>query len=151
MATGATIGYGSLLQRGDELSPQTFTTIAEVKSIGEFGSERELLDVANFDSENGFREYILGLKDGVELTGTANFLPNNATQNSTTGIIDGHNDGDAKDFRLKLRDPNTFSAVGTFNFSGLIRSWRVPIDVATVKELNFSIKITGPITYQAGI
>lgn len=151
MATGATIGYGSLLQRGNGLSPQTFTSIAEVKAVGEFGAERELLDVTNFDSLNAFREYILGLKDGVELSVVANFLPNNATQNSTTGVIDGFNDGTQSDFRLKLRNPNTLSAVGTFNFSGLIRGWRVPIDVAGPMELNFMVKLTGDITYQAGI
>lgn len=151
MATGAQIGYGSLLLRGDGASPEVFTTIAEVRSVGEFGSDRELIDVTNFDSENGFREYILGLKDGVELTGTANFLPNNATHNTTTGVIDAHNDGVAYSYKLRLRDPNTFSVIGTFNFDGLLRSWRVPIEVAAPKLLNFTIKVTGPITYQAGV
>lgn len=145
------LGYGCLLKFGNDASPQVFTTVAEVSSIGEFGAERALIDKTNFDSPNAFMEYILGLKDGVELTVTANFLANNATQNSTTGLIKANDVGTERDFKLTIRDTYTLATVGTFNFSALVRAWRVNPSVATLLQATFNLKVTGPIVYQAGV
>lgn len=143
MATGAKLGYGTLLKKGNSASPEVFTTIAEVVSIGEFGSEAEILDVTNFDSAGGFKEYINGLKDGVELTVVANFLPNNATQGyAANGLIDDHNDGTTRNFRLELTP-----SLGVFRFSGIIRGWRATIGVAAAMQVTFRIKVSGLIDW----
>lgn len=142
MATGAKLGYGSLLKRGNSASPEVFTTIAEVKSIGEFGSEAEILDVTNFDSAGGFKEYINGMKDGVELTVTANALMGNATQGYTSGVIDDHNDGTTRNFRLELTSPN-----GVFRFAGIIRGWRISVNTTAAIEVTFRIKVSGLIDW----
>lgn len=140
--TAAKIGYGSLLKRGDAASPEAFTTIAEVTSIGEFGSERGLLDVTNLDSPDTFMEYLLAMKDGVELSVQANFLPTNATQNYAAGLIKDHNDGTRRNFQLVL--PSSF---GTFSFTGLVRSWKANVAPNAAIQATFTIKITGAITY----
>ena len=82
--TDARIGFGCLLKLGNDASPQVFSAIAQVFSLGEFGAERALIDKTNFDSPS-FMEYILNLADGAEMSVQANWLPNNATQNTTTG------------------------------------------------------------------
>jgi predicted secreted protein len=143
MPTSSKIGYGSLLKRGNGSSPQTFTTVAEVTQIGEFGSERELLEVTNLDSPNTFKEYLLGMKDGVEFPVTVNFLPNNATQNFATGLMKDHNDGTARDFQFLV------NGFGTFSFTALVRSWRASVNPNAPMTANFSLKVTGSIAYSA--
>lgn len=145
------LGYGCLLKFGNDASPQIFNTIAEVSAIGEFGSERGLIDKTNFDSADAFMEYILGLKDGVELTVTANFLVNNATQNSTTGLIKAQDVGAARDFKFVIRDTYSFATQGTFNFAALVRAWRVSVSTPALLQATFNLKVTGPIVYQAGV
>lgn len=142
--TGAKIGYGSLLKRGNGASPEVFTTIAEIRKVGEFGSERGLIDVTNLDSPDTFMEYILSMKDGVELAVEANFLPNNATQSPTAGIIKDHDDGTTRNFTLTL--PGTF---GKFAFSALVRAWKANVDPNDALVATFTLKVTGAIFYSA--
>lgn len=144
MSTGAKLFYGSKLKMGNGSSPEAFTDIAEVIGLGEFGSEFGLQDATNLDSENGFMEYIASMKDGMEITITANFLPANATQGVNTGLIAAHNAGTTKNFKLALPSP-----FGTFNFSGLVRSWRAGLTTAEKMTATFGVKLTGPITWQA--
>ncbi len=144
MATGAKLGYGSLLKRGNGASPQVFDTIAEVTGLSEFGSEAALVDVTNFDSAGGAREYINGLKDGVEISVTANFRPNATTQGASAGLIYDHVNNVTRDFKLVLT-----SALGSYNFSALVRSWKASVPVDGVIAATFALKITGQITWQA--
>jgi len=67
MATLAAIA-GFTLKLGDNASPQVYTTIEEVLSVGSLGTVGEDLDVTNFDSTDGQREFIAGLSEGNEVT-----------------------------------------------------------------------------------
>lgn len=144
MSTQSKIGYGSILSRGDGMSPEGFDRIAEVRKVGEFGSERALIDMTNLDSPDTFMEYILGMKDGVELPVEVNFLPANATQSPDAGLIKDHNDGTARDFKLEL--PGSF---GTFSFTALVRAWKANIAPNEGLIATFTLKITGAIDYEA--
>lgn len=42
--------------------------VANLNSIGEIGIESDEIEVTDFDSANGFREFIAGLKDGGEVS-----------------------------------------------------------------------------------
>lgn len=143
--TSAKIGYGTLLKFGDGTSPEQFTTIAEVRSVGNFGSERAIIDVTNFDSPNTFMEYILAMKDGVEMAIQANFLPGNASQSLAAGMMSFQDNGTAKNFKLVL--PGAF---GTFAFAALVRKFEVPsIAPNGAMEVTFTLKVTGTISYSA--
>lgn len=145
-ATGGKKGYGILLKRGDSASPEVFTTIAEARSIGELGSERGLIDMTNMDSPDEFMEYILSMKDGVEFTLQCNFLPANATQGYATGVIDDHNDGTRRNYRVDM----TVHTFGIFQFPALTRVWKTSsIEPNTAVLVNFTFKVTGPITWVA--
>lgn len=146
--TEARIGFGCLLKIGDAASPQTFNAIAQVRNLGNFGAERALIDKTNFDSPF-FMEYILAMPDGSEMAVTCNFLPNNPTQNSTTGLIKAMADAVEREFQLLIRDSYSLAEVGTFSFSGLPRAWNVPIETNTLMEITFAIKLTGFISYSA--
>lgn len=143
LATGAKIGYGTAFKRGDAASPEVFTKVAEVRKIGSLGSSRGLIDVTNLDSPD-FMEYILAMKDGVEMTIEANFLPNNATQNSAAGMIADHTNGTVRNFLIVL--PGSF---GSFSFSGLVREWKTDVDTNAAMVATFTVKITGAISYAA--
>lgn len=93
---------GTLLQRGDGLSPEGFTTVAEVGSISGPTLQADLIDVTNHSSPSRYREYIQGLKDGGELTFTLNFIPTEATQNASTGVLSDWNTGARKNYRLRF-------------------------------------------------
>jgi hypothetical protein len=143
MATAGKIGYGTLLKRGNAASPEVFTTLAEVRKIGSFGSKAGLVDMTNFDSANGFMEYLAAMKDGVQMTIECNFIPTNATQGTSSGMIADHNAGTVRNFQLVLA-----GSLGTFSFAGIVLEWNVPSlapqDAITV---SFGVKITGTISY----
>jgi predicted secreted protein len=143
MATGSKLGYGSLLKRGNGASPQTFVTVIEITGISEFGSEAALVDVSNFDSPGGYREYILGLKDPVEISVTGNFRPDSTTQSAYDGLQYDHNSSVIRDFKLVLT-----TSLGTYNFSALVKGFKASVPVDGVIGVTFTLKPSGAITYQ---
>ena len=70
---------GTLLKMGDGLTPESFTTIAEVADIGGPSFSRESIETTSHDSTGGYREFIPGLREGGEVTFTINFMPEDAT------------------------------------------------------------------------
>lgn len=67
--------FGTQLQRGDGAGPEVFTAIANVTDITPPGLERETYDVTAHDSEEAWREFIGGLKDGGEVELELNYDP----------------------------------------------------------------------------
>ncbi|WP_060877797.1 phage tail tube protein [Streptomyces scabiei] len=67
--------FGTQLQRGDGATPEVFTPIANVTDITPPGIERETYDVTAHDSEDAWREFIGGLKDGGEVELDLNYDP----------------------------------------------------------------------------
>ncbi|MDT0568862.1 phage tail tube protein [Streptomyces sp. DSM 3412] len=67
--------FGTQLQRGDGATPEIFTPIANVTDITPPGIERETYDVTAHDSEDAWREFIGGLKDGGEVELDLNYDP----------------------------------------------------------------------------
>lgn len=56
------------------------TAIPELLSISGLGVNRETVECTNLSSPSEWKEFILGLKEGTEITITFNYLPTNATQ-----------------------------------------------------------------------
>ena len=81
MATAAISGYGTLLKIGDGGSPETFTTIGEVRSISGPSMETDEIDVTTHSSAaaGAFREFILGLIDAGSVEFDINYVPGDAT------------------------------------------------------------------------
>ncbi|CAN5480596.1 phage tail tube protein [soil metagenome] len=98
MTTEARIGHGTLLAW--ESSAGVYTTLAERANISGPGMQADQPDATNMDSANGWREFIAGLKDAGELTVEANYLPGNATQNATTGVLSLFASQDLKNWKL---------------------------------------------------
>jgi predicted secreted protein len=99
--------------------------IAELTNIGSFEITRETIDVTSHDSDDGYREYIAGLKDTAEIAIEGNFLPGN-TDGQAALLTDLEN-GTLQTFVIGCTDPTftyTFSAIvtrfkaGDFEYSG---------------------------------
>lgn len=102
MATAAKAAYGTLFKIGDGGGSEVFTTIAEVLNISGPGLKREVVDVTNMDSTEGWRERVPTLLDGGEISLDLNFLPETATQSFSGGLIRDLKDGTKRNFQLRF-------------------------------------------------
>jgi Lambda phage tail tube protein, TTP len=75
--TKARIGYGTLLQKGDNASPPNYTTIAEVKEISGFGFTASLQEATHMESPNQYKEYVAGMKDADTMNIRVNMTVDN--------------------------------------------------------------------------
>jgi len=73
---------------------------------------KDSIEVTNYGSPDRFREYIAGLKDGGSLNAEGNWLPNNATHDESTGLLESFNDDSNHNWKLVLPD-----SLGTFSFT----------------------------------
>lgn len=132
MASAAKKSYGILFKQGS-------TTIAEVDNIGDVGPECETIEVTNFDSTNGWREYIAGLKQGGTLSIDLNFLAGNSTQQGIRSAVGG----DAQTFSVVFH-----SSAETYTFSAIVTSFKVKPQAPNSKlSATAQFQLTGEITF----
>jgi hypothetical protein len=138
MPTGAKLGYGSLLKRGNGASPEVFETVAEMHDIPDFGSEAALVEVTNFDSPSSTREYISGLLDGIQFTVTGNARLDSTSQ---LLVISDHNAKTLRNYQIHLTSP-----LGIWSFSALTLGWKISVPVAGAQQITFTYKVSGTLT-----
>ena len=80
-------GFGVQFKTGDGASPEVFTAVAEVLSVGGPTINRDVIEATHTDSPDNYKEFLSGLTDGGEVTVTMNFLPGNTTQDESQGIM----------------------------------------------------------------
>lgn len=106
--TAATSTYGSLLKIGNGATPtESFTTVAEV---GDFQGPKLKTDTAeatNLGSPNAYIERIPVFKDGGTFTCTANFLPQNATQSYSSGVLHDFDNRTIRNYQIVFSDGGT--------------------------------------------
>jgi predicted secreted protein len=71
--------FGSKIWIGDGASPEVFTKIDEVFSIGPVGGTKELVDMTNHDTLSYYDYLVFDLKDGKEIKIEANDISGNAS------------------------------------------------------------------------
>ena len=139
MTTNALIGMGVLFSRGDGASPEVFTAIAEVIDVSPPSMTKDQVEATHTQSVDSFREFIPGLKDGGEASITVNFLPNNATQNNTSGglLNDFINLTAAGNFRIAFPG----SPTATWTFAATVISYEVatPLDDRMTAVIGFKV------------
>lgn len=135
--TQAQIGYGTLLQLGNDASPQVFTTIAEVKSINGFGFSADELEATHMLSPGGYKEFVAGMKMGDTATIVMNCIRENVIQ--TKVVWDA---GLVRDFQLNL--PSTLP---DYDFSMVPLAWHLlNVQPNGILEVEVQGRITGAIT-----
>ena len=81
------IGLGATLEISDGASPETWTAIANVKSIDGPNDTTEIIDATHLGSSGGYREKRPHLQDGGTVSAEVSFDPSHATHDEATGIL----------------------------------------------------------------
>lgn len=113
-----------------------WSTIAGVKDFSGPSSTRETYDATDFDSTNGYREFIGGLRDGGEVTFTFHFNKTGYTSlktdfESDTLVV----------YQLDLPD----SATTELRFSGLVTGLPLNVPLDDIVTIDVTIKISGQV------
>jgi hypothetical protein len=129
----------AFLAVGDGDSPEIFATYCELTEIGDFGEKNDQVEVTTFCS-GGFKEFIAGLSEGQEVTFTANYSLDNATQEQ---LISDVQNKVTRSFTLTFGDDSPSSKV--FEFQLAMLSYAITPSVSKQNVIKFSGKQTGQI------
>jgi hypothetical protein len=136
-ASAASSGFGATFSYLST-EPSTYTALAEVLSVTPPSINVETIETTHMGSDDGFREYIAGLKDGGEVTVNMNYVEASATLLQTL-VLAG-----VETFRV------TFPGSSTYTFSGIPTAFAFDEVVIDDKiAMSLTIKVTGKPTYAA--
>lgn len=135
----ATSGFGVLFKAGNGSSSETFTTIAEVKSISGPALSLEIIDVTHMESPSLYREKLPSFKDAGEVTLEVNFLPGHATQQA---VITDFEARTKRNFQIIWTD----SGATAWEFSGYYTGFAPSAGIDDAMTATITITVTGGIT-----
>jgi predicted secreted protein len=78
--TEARIGYGSSFSLETSPGSGTYQAIAEIDDLTPPNEKADVLDATNFDSPDGYKEFIAGMVDPGDCKFAMNFLPGSASE-----------------------------------------------------------------------
>jgi predicted secreted protein len=140
--TDAISSFSTLLKIGDGATPETFGTIAEVLDIDgpDLGLDTE--EVTSHDSANGWSEHIGTILNGGEVSFDVNFVPTDATHDTSTGLQGDMIDRTLRNFQLVLPDSGTT----TYAFAALVTGFKAAEPVKGALRASVKLKISGAVT-----
>jgi len=138
--TSAIAAYGTLLKlgAGETTTTETFTTVAEVRDISGPGLSVGTADVSAHDGA-GWREFVATLKDAGEVTFTLNFVPGNATQSYSAGLIKNLVDKTLRNFQLVFPT----ASPTTWTFAAYVTNFEPSAPVDGELSADVTLKISG--------
>lgn len=132
--------FGTLLKIGDGGSPtESFTTIAEVTSIGGPALSLDPIETTHHASTGGWREFIGGLLDGGEVSFDINYDPVGATHDASTGLIADMVARTVRNFQLVFPDTGNT----TWSFAALVTSFEPSEPVDDKLAASVTLKVSG--------
>ena len=136
-ASAATSGFGATFAYLST-EPSTYTSLAEVLSVTPPSISVETIDATHMASDDGFREFIAGLKDGGECVVTMNYVEASATLLQTL-VLAG-----LETFKI------TLAGGSTLIFSGIPTGFAIDDVVIDDKmTMSFTVKVSGKPAYLA--
>ena len=144
MASKQIISYGATVERST--NGVTYTSIPECKGVAIPEVEQDYPEVTSFDSPNGFREYIKGLKDANEVQVACGYTAAGFEQQLADQVA-----ADAIYYRVTLKKAPDQVAIGDmFTYRGFPTPRLAPGDVGEPIEMNIVIRITGDFAWVRG-
>ena len=137
--TVGSTGFGTLLSAGDGTSSETFTNIAEVRTINGPGLNLEIVEATHMESPGNSREYLPTFIEGGEVTFDVSFLPNTSAQTVITTDLQART---KRNFRLTF--PN--SAANRWSFAGFYTGFTPSAEIDGMLSASVTIKVTGAVT-----
>lgn len=131
---------GAQLQAGDGGSPESFTTIAEVRDISGPDLSADTEDVTPHDAVDGIEEFIPTILRTGEVTFPVNFVPSHATHaDAAGGLIHAWRNRTKKNYRLVMSP-----AIGyTWSFAAYVTGFSPGNPVAGAATADVTLKVTG--------
>lgn len=133
----AVSGIGVLFRRWDG---SNYATIAEVNSVG-IKKTRDTIEVTSFDSVNGYKEFIGGLRDGGTVPFKMNF-----TRDGYDKLNEDFETDTLGNYEIVLPDVEDTS----FEFEGLVTDLGFDAPVSGVISTDATIKISGQVVENSG-
>lgn len=140
MSSNAVSAFGTLLKSGNGASPESFTTIAELKSLSGPSFQADTIDVTVHNTPTPFRRFISGLLDGGEVTFDINFIPTENTHNYDYGLLHDFLQRSRRNYQIVFPD----SAATTWLIPGIVTGFQMSSDPADVLMASVTIKVSGP-------
>lgn len=136
MTTQAKIGYGSFFELENAPGSGVYVRIAEIDDITPPNEKADVLDATNFDSENGYKEFILGMTDPGDLKLSMNLVPGSASETLLLA---------AKASRAAYSGRITFPDAQQWTFLILILEYSATVSVDKKMTVSVSGKVTGSV------
>lgn len=144
MSSQAISAFQTYLQIGDGGSPESFTTIAELRNISGPNFSSDVIDVTVHNTSTPFRRFISGLIDGGEITIDINFVPTDATHGYSSGLLADMINRTRRNFQLVFPD----SGSTTWLIPGIVTAFEPSADPGDVLQASVTIKVSGPPTLE---
>jgi hypothetical protein len=130
--------FGSLLKLGNGASTETFATIAEVKDI-KFKIKLETEETTSHSSTDGWVEHIPTLLDGDKVKFKANWIPGDATQSFSAGLLKDMVGRTKRNFQLVI--PTTSPV--TWTIPAYVSDFGGELPVKGVAEIEVELTVSG--------
>ena len=137
-ATVGDSGFGTLLKAGDGASSESFTAIAEVKSITGPSLSMETIDATHMESPSNYREILPSFLNAGEVTLEVNFLPATTAQTVVTTDFAART---KRNFQLVFPDTGTT----TWSFSGYYTGFTPSAAVDDMLSASITITVDGAV------
>lgn len=137
MTTQARIGYQTKFELETAAGSGVFQQIGEITKLSPPNEKADVLDASNFDSPNGYKEFVLGLTDPGELKFDMNLVPGSASETLLLA---------AKISRTAYAAKITFPAGQIWQFQLLITDYAPDAPVDKIMTCSVTGKVSGSIT-----
>jgi predicted secreted protein len=135
MSSNAISGIGTKFYRWSTTSTE-WESLAEVKSIKGPGMSRASIEVTSFDSEDGYQEFIGGLRNGGTISLSMNF-----TRASYALMKADFESDDRQNYKIVLPD----TPATQLEFEGLVMELPPSIGIADAITFDVTIQISGKV------
>ena len=117
--------------------------VAELTSIGTPSSDIQEVEVTNFDSEDDYREYIMGLLDSGTFDIEGNFIPTDS--NGQIAMISDHQGKTKQAWSIVFPDAGSFTVSG----QGYVKTLTLGSTYDGKVTFRATIRVTGKTTFAA--
>lgn len=136
-ATAAFIGFGAMLKLGDANPGTTFVEVAEMLSLSGPSMSVGAVDATHTSSPDAFREFIAGLGDGGEISGSFNWKPTDTNgQAAALALFQART---TRGWQIVFA--NTDASV--LAFAAFITGWAFETQLDQTVKVNLTLKVTG--------
>lgn len=142
MASLAISAFQTLLKIGDGATSESFSTVAELRTISGPKLTAETIDVTVHNTPTPWRRFISGLLDGGEITFELNFIPTDPTHSYSSGLLKDMTDRARRNFQTVFPDSGTT----TWTLPTIITGFETTADPAAVLMAHVTLKVAGPPT-----